>query len=58
MDIVKFFVALPVLIIVFVLQLFFLPYAIVARKRMYYPGAKLPTIMFILNLLFGWTLVG
>jgi len=41
-----------------VLQLFFLPYAIVAKKREFYPGAKLPTIMFILNIAFGWTLVG
>ncbi|HDY7731603.1 TPA: superinfection immunity protein [Vibrio vulnificus] len=58
MGILKFILSLPLLIIVLALQLFFLPYAIVARKRQYYVGAKLPTIMFILNLLFGWTIVG
>lgn len=58
MRFLKFIVSLPVIIIVLALQLFFLPYAIVARKRENWPRAKLPTIMFILNLAFGWTIVG
>jgi len=58
MNILKVIVSLPIVIILLVLQLFFLPYAIVAKKRENWPGAKLPTIMFILNLAFGWTIVG
>ena len=58
MAILKFIVAVPLAIIVLALQLFFVPYAIVSKKRQYYPGAKLPKIMFILVLIFGWTVVG
>lgn len=58
MAILKFIVAVPFAIIVLVLQLFFVPYAIVSKKRQYYPGAKLPKIMFILVLVFGWTVIG
>lgn len=58
MNILKFIIAAPFLLILMALQMYFLPYAIVAKKREYYPGAKLPTIMFILNMAFGWTLVG
>lgn len=58
MEVIKFLISLPILLVVLVLQLFFLPYAIVAKKREHWPGAKLPTIMFILNLVFGWTIVG
>ena len=58
MKLLKLIVSLPFLIIALALQLFFLPYAIVAKKREYWPGAKLPTIMFILNLALGWTIVG
>jgi len=58
MAFIKLIISIPVLLIMLVLQLFFLPYAIVAKKREFYPGAKLPTIMFILNIAFGWTLVG
>lgn len=58
MKVLKFIVAIPFAIILLVLQVYFLPYAIVAKKRENWPGAKLPTIMFILNIVFGWTLVG
>jgi len=58
MNFFKLLVSLPFIIILLVLQLFFLPYAIVAKKREHWPGAKLPTIMFILNLAFGWTIIG
>ena len=58
MKVLKFIVAIPFAIILLALQVYFLPYAIVAKKREDWPGAKLPTIMFILNILFGWTLVG
>jgi len=58
MKFFKLIVALPLLIIMLAFQLFFLPYAIVAKKRQYYPGAKLPTIMFVLNIAFGWTVIG
>lgn len=58
MKFLKFIISLPFLVIVLALQLFFLPYAIVAKKRRNWPGAKLPPLMFILNLVFGWTIVG
>lgn len=58
MKFLKFIISLPIVIILLGLQLFFLPYAIVAKKREHWPGAKLPTVMFILNLAFGWTIVG
>jgi|GEM_PF-6499937 len=58
MNFLKLLISLPLIVILLVLQLFFLPYAIVAKKREHWPGAKLPTIMFILNLAFGWTIVG
>jgi len=58
MEALKFIVALPFIIIIWALQVFFLPYAIVAKKRRDWPGAKLPTIMFILNVVFGWTVIG
>jgi hypothetical protein len=58
MKFLKFVIALPILIVVLALQLFLLPYAIVAKKRANWPGAKLPTIMLILNLALGWTIVG
>jgi len=58
MNFLKLLISLPFIVILLVLQLFFLPYAIVAKKREHWPGAKLPTIMFILNLAFGWTIVG
>ncbi|MGB1201867.1 superinfection immunity protein [Pseudoalteromonas marina] len=58
MNFIKLLISLPLIVILLVLQLFFLPYAIVAKKREHWPGAKLPTIMFILNLAFGWTIVG
>lgn len=58
MKVLRFIVALPFLIITLALQVFFLPYAIVAKKREHYPRAKLPTIMFILNVVLGWTVIG
>ena len=58
MSVLKFIAAVPFAILVLILQLFFVPYAIVSKKREYYPGAKLPKIMFISVLVFGWTVVG
>jgi len=58
MKLLKLIISLPFVIIVLALQLFFLPYAIVAKKRENWPGTKLPIIMFILNLAIGWTIVG
>ena len=44
MEFIKFLVSLPILFVVLVLQLFFLPYAIVAKKREHWPGAKLGSV--------------
>ena len=58
MKFLKIIFSIPILILVLALQLFFLPFIIVSKKRENWPGAKTPTIMFILNLIFGWTIVG
>jgi hypothetical protein len=58
MEALKIIVALPFKIIILALKAFFLPYSIVVHKRQYYPGPKSPTIMFLLILAFGWTVIG
>ncbi|AYO18295.1 hypothetical protein D0812_28600 [Vibrio owensii] len=50
--------AIPLALAVLALQLYFAPYAMVSRALSWHPAPKLPTLMFWLNLFFGWTLVG
>jgi hypothetical protein len=49
---------LPFLVMMLVVQVYLLPYFAVVNKCQSCPSTKLPKLMFILNVVFGWTIIG